>query len=165
MIVVLAFVVAIGGEQAVQSDADPLVALLSCRNIESDALRLACLDRETAALANSRDGGDVIVIDRAQADATRRRLFGFSLPSVGALFGDDEPERIDEVESVLASAVRGGDGRWIFRLGDGAVWRQVDGDPARFTLRPDQPVSIRRASLGSYQLVTGGSRAIRVRRQ
>lgn len=155
------------GQSSAVPAGDPgaLAALFACRAIVEDSARLACLDRETAALASSREGGEIIVIDRAEAEATRRRLFGFSLPSVTGLFGDGETERIDEVQSTLARARQGGDGRWVFTLEDGAVWRQIDGDTARFANRPGQAVTIRRAALGSYQLVTGGSRAIRVRRQ
>jgi len=138
---------------------------MACRAITADADRLVCLDRETAALAASRVVGEVIVIDRDEAEATRLRLFGFQLPSVTGLFGSNEPDQIDRIEGVLVSAGRGGDGRWVFRLEDGAVWRQIDGDAAQFTVRPGQAVRIRRAALGSYQLLTGGSRAIRVRRQ
>lgn len=169
MIVALAAsaVVFSSAQAAGAAPADPgaLTALFACRAIAEDSARLACLDRETAALARSRDGGEIIVIDRVEAEATRRRLFGFSLPSVTGLFGDGEAERIDEVQSTLARARQAGDGRWVFTLEDGAVWRQVDGDTVRFTNRPGQPVTIRRAALGSYQLVTGGSRAVRVRRQ
>lgn len=160
-----ALAASIPAQEPVRADPGALGALFACRAIAEDRARLACLDRETAALASSRDGGEIIVIDRVEAEATRRRLFGFQLPAITGLFGDGEPERLDEIEGVLASAGRSGDGRWIFRLEDGGVWRQIDGDPARFTARSGQAVTIRRAALGSYQLVTGGSRAIRVRRQ
>jgi len=58
-----------------------------------------------------------------------------------------------------------GDGKWLFRLEDGSEWRQIDSGTVRFRERQGGPVRIRRASLGSYLMTIGNSRAVRVRRQ
>jgi len=160
-----ALAASIPAQEPVRADPGALGALLACRAITEDRARLACLDRETAALASSRDGGEIIVIDRVEAEATRRSLFGLQLPAITGLFGADETERLDEIEGALERATLSREGRWIFRLEDGAVWRQVDSDSLSFTPRPGQAVRIRRAALGSYLLEIGGRRAIRVRRQ
>lgn len=105
-------------------------------------------------------------MDRAQVSAARRQLFGFELPSLPDMFERGPAiERVDSIESTLERASVVGEGRWLFRLADGGVWRQIDVEPVRFQNRNGQVVRVRRAALGSYLLTVGGSRAVRVRRQ
>lgn len=140
--------------------------LSRCRNIAADAARLACFDAAMSALDTARQQGDVVVIDRAQARNARRQLFGFQAPSLSGLFGrEDAAEEVDSIETTLARAGRTGDGKWVFHLADGSEWRQIDSASVQFQNRAGASVRVRRAALGSYQLVVGGSRAVRVRRQ
>lgn len=143
-----------------------LTRLTACRAVAEAAARLACYDAAAAALDSAERDGDVVVVDRAQVSAARRQLFGFDLPSLPDLFERGAgPERVDSIESTLARAGQFAEGKWVFTLADGTVWRQIDSEPVRFQNRPGQPVRVRRAALGSYQLVVGRSRAVRVRRQ
>ena len=66
---------------------------------------------------------------------------------------------------LTARGAQGADGKWFFRLADGSEWRQIDSDPVRFQNRAGTEIRVRRASLGSYQLTAGRSRAVRVKRQ
>ena len=143
-----------------------LTRLIGCRTVADSAARLACYDTAAGALDSAEQQGDVVVIDRAQVSAARRQLFGFDLPSMPNLFERGaRSERIDAVETTLTRAVLVAEGRWVFTLADGGIWRQIDSERVTFQNRPGESVRVRRAALGSYQLVVGRSRAVRVRRQ
>lgn len=137
-----------------------------CRQIAGDAERLSCFDRAAGALDAAERQGEVVVVERGQIQEVRRQLFGFELPALPSMFSRDaDEEKIDAVETTLVSAGQGIDGKWVFRLADGSEWRQIDSDPVRFQNRPGTEIRVRRASLGSYQLTAGRSRAVRVKRQ
>lgn len=167
---ILAGGVLVLGSQAVAQTVAPtrpelLSRLVGCRAVADSAARLACYDGATEALDSAEREGQVVVVDRAQVSAARRQLFGFQLPSI-TLF--DQGERVDpinEIETTLTRAVLVGEGRWLFTLADGTVWRQIDSENVNFRNRAGEPVRVRKASLGSYLLTSGGSRAVRVRRQ
>ena len=143
-----------------------LSRLVACRQVPDSTARLACYDAAAVALDFAERQGEVVVMDRSQVSAARRQLFGFDLPAMPGLFDRGaRPERIDAVETTLARAVLMGEGKWVFTLADGSVWRQIDSERVTFLNRPGETVRVRRASLGSYQLVVGHSRAVRVRRQ
>lgn len=148
-----------------QDRPETLARLMACRSIADGPARLTCYDAAAGALDAAEREGEVVVIDRAQATETRRQLFGFEMPTLPRLFGPDGGPAIDSIESTLQSASQVGDNRWVFRLADGGVWRQIDSEPVRFQNRTGQPVRVRKASLGSFLLTVGGSRAVRVRRQ
>lgn len=139
--------------------------LTDCRAIEADAQRLACYDAAASAFDAAERQGDVVVVDRAQIGETRRQLFGFQLPSISLFERGETVEQIDSIETTLARASQMGEGRWVFTLADGGVWRQIDSERVRFENRAGQPVRVRRGLMGSYLLTVGDSRAVRVRRQ
>ena len=149
----------------VQDRPETLERLMACRGIADNTARLTCFDTAAGALDTAQRQGDVVVIDRAGVAETRRQLFGFEMPSLPRLFGPEGTVEIDSIESTLQSASLVGEGRWVFRLADGSVWRQIDSERVRFENRPGQPARVRKASLGSFLLTVGGSRAVRVRRQ
>lgn len=142
-----------------------LSRLVACRAVADSAARLACYDGATDALDSAERDGQVVVVDRAQVSAARRQLFGFQLPSITLFDQGERAEPINEIETTLTRAVLVGEGRWLFTLADGSVWRQIDTESVNFRNRAGEAVRVRRASLGSYLLTTGGSRAVRVRRQ
>jgi hypothetical protein len=106
-----------------------------------------------------------VVIDRAGVAETRRQLFGFEMPSLPRLFGPEGAVELESIDSTLQSASSVGEGRWVFRLADGSVWRQIDSERVRFRNSPGQPVRVRKGALSSFLLTVDGSRAVRVRRQ
>lgn len=149
-----------------QDRPETLTRLLDCRAVADSAARLACYDAAAGALDMAERQGEVVVIDRAGVAETRRQLFGFEMPTLPRLFGAaDAIAEIDSIETTLQSAALVGEGRWVFRLEDGGVWRQIDSERVRFQNRPGQPVRVRKAALGSFLLTVGDSRAVRVRRQ
>ncbi len=142
-----------------------LSRLVGCRAVSDSAARLACYDQTTEALDTAERQGQVVVVDRAQVTAARRQLFGFQLPSITLFDQGDAAEPINQIETTLSRAVMVGEGRWLFTLADGTAWRQIDSESVNFRNRAGEAVRVRKASLGSYLLTTGGSRAVRVRRQ
>jgi hypothetical protein len=152
-------------QDAQQQRPEALERLVACRAITENTARLACYDAAAGAFDTAQQQGELLVIDRAQANETRRQLFGFEAPSLPSLFGGNATPDIESIETTLQSASQGGDGRWVFRLADGGVWRQIDSEPVRFQNRSGQEVRVRKASLGSFMMTVGGSRAVRVRRQ
>lgn len=149
--------------ESAQRDAPPQVysRVAACQAIREDAARLACFDREVAAFAQAQASREVVVVDRAAVQRTRRSLFGLSLPDVGRLFGDGDEE---EITGTIAQARGDAIGLYTFALEGGAVWVQTEGRLPR-PPRPGHPVRIRRGILGSYLANIDGQRAIRVIRR
>lgn len=147
-----------------QTEPRILLQLGECAGIQDDRTRLACFDARFSELQTARNQGDVVIVDRDGLSQARRQFFGFQVARLPSLFGDEQ-QALQAIETTLARARREGDGRWVFHLADGAEWRQIDSDPVRFRNAPGQPVRVRSATMGSYQMTIGDSRAVRVRRQ
>lgn len=139
--------------------------LVDCRAIADSAQRLACFDREVAGLAAAEARQDVVVIDRARVRTARRSLFGLTVPDLGIFGGNDADEDgVSRIDAKIAGVGRTGEGKWTFRLADGARWAQTDtrtlpGDP-----KVGQPIAIRKAAMGSFLANVDGQTAIRVKR-
>jgi hypothetical protein len=141
-------------------------AVAACRGIADSATRLACFDKAVTALVAARDKKDVVVLDRAEVQKTRRSLFGFSLPRI-KLFGggDDEnnPEDIKEINGKVAGVSPVTGDRWTITLDDDTRW--ITTESARgFPPRSGETVRIRRAALGGYDASFNKRRTIKVRR-
>ncbi len=145
---------------------DPPPAVFSrvtdCRTIRDDAQRLACFDREVAALAQAQAAREVVVVDREAVQRTRRSLFGLTIPDVGRLFGDEQQS---EITSTVVAAQFNNLGLASVQIEGGAVWVQTEGRPISRRPRAGMPVVIRRGALGSYLMAVDGQRAVRVIRQ
>lgn len=143
-----------------------LSRLVACRSVSESAARLSCYDETTAALDAAEQQGEVVVVAREQISAARRQLFGFSVPALPALFESaNQPDQVDAIETTLTRASQNREGRWVFTLADGSVWQQIDVNSVNFRNRGNPAVRVRRGALGSFLLVVGDSRAVRVRRQ
>ena len=143
-------------------DVPPVVQhVLDCRRLADSAARLSCYDAQVDVLSAAQSRGDVVAVDREQVRQTRRRLFGFALPSL-AIFGhhDDDHGRdqddLRELNGTVAAATRGSEGEWIVTLQDGARWQQSDGTILGRAPRPGMAVLVRRASMGSFMMQVGG---------
>jgi hypothetical protein len=137
--------------------------LLACRAITDAAQRLSCFDRETAGIDQALTAKNLVVVDREQANAARRSLFGFSLPSFGGLFGGEQDE-VKQLDSTVASARRNVEGGWTVTLADGSVWTQTDDTPVALAPRKGDKILVRRRALGSYTLAIGSQPGVKVRR-
>jgi hypothetical protein len=143
-----------------------LQRVVNCRAIAVTQQRLACYDREVAALDAAETSRELVVMDRQQVRSTRKSLFGLSLPNLG-IFGDDnnQADAPSQLDSTIRSASQNANGRWILTLADGARWTQVDSRSLPIEPRSGHSVRIRRAGLGSYLANVNGQTAIRVRRE
>ncbi len=144
-----------------------LTDVYACAQIEDDAARLTCYDGAVGRLRQAESQGEVVAVDRAQAEELERDSFGFHLPSLSrmlpSLGGDDAP--IDSIEATVANVRRNPLGYHTFQLENGQVWEQVEPQNAR-NVRIGDTVSIERAAFGSYRLISSrGGAGHRVRRQ
>lgn len=138
--------------------------VVACTSLADPGQRLACFDREVAAMNQAQRTGDLVAMDRQQVRKTRRSLFGLSLPDLG-LFGDSEnDDGPSEIVTTIKAARQDSRGTWTIDLAEGGRWVQIDSrlfviDPA-----PGHPIRIRRAALGSYLANVNKQIAVRVRR-
>lgn len=163
--VIIAASAVLASSPAVAGEADPapqpavLKAVLDCRTIADPAARLACFDRSAAALDTAATAKEVLVVDRDTARKTKRGLFGLALPKL-KLFGDNDDEEVDQIESKIASSYTGKDGSTVFVLEDGARWKQTDG---RETYpKAGQPIVVRKGALGSFFARVNNQPGVRV---
>ena len=143
-----------------------LTDVYACAQVQDDAQRLQCYDGAVGRLRQAETQGQVVAVDRAQAQEIERDSFGFSLPSLSRLMPNLEGDRdvIDNVEMTVARVRVGPTGIHTFEMENGQVWTQLDPENAR-NVRAGDMVTIRRASLGSFRLISSrGGAGHRVRR-
>ena len=138
----------------------------ACAAVSVEAERLACYDQAVGRLRQAQTSGEVVAVDRAQAEEIERDAFGFSLPSLPRLFGrerDAEPT-FSELQLEIARVEHRTNQPARFTMSNGQVWTQIGTEGVRH-VRTGGAVRIRRAALGSFLMsVEAGGAAIRVRR-
>jgi hypothetical protein len=137
-------------------------ALLACRSIADSAQRLACYDSAAGTVAQAIVKKDIVVVDRAQANAAKRSLFGFSVPDFAGMFGGGDD--VKEIQGSVAGVTNNADGGWTIKLADGSVWSQTDDTPVALPPQRGDKVVVRRGALGSYFLRLGRQPGFKVRR-
>jgi hypothetical protein len=169
----------------------PLAPLLACRDLTDASARLACFDRESAALAAVPAAAAVppkaappaaappaaaAAASLATAPAAAhpagaappadaKEDFGLPEPVVAAkevAAGTRAPE-VSNIDAHLAAVSTGPNGRATFTLDNGQVWRQLlsEGD---LLAKPGDPVAISRGMLRSYWLRLKSGRGCKVTR-
>ena len=135
--------------------------VVNCRTIQDSAQRLACYDRNVAALETAQKSNELYVADKAAMKEARRGLFGFSLPRL-KIFGDEDLGDLDELETTIASVSSGSRG-YVFTLPDGARWMQTD---KRYMDKPKvgAKIKIEKGALGSYMASINSKPGFRVER-
>lgn len=138
--------------------------VFQCRTITEPTDRLACFDRETAAMEEAEKSEDLIIADREKVEEAKRGLFGLSLPKIKLFSSGDKKDEVREIETTIASAKRNGRGKMMLVLEDGARWIQTDStsiprDPAKGDV-----IKIKSGAIGSFFAKIGSSRSFRVRR-
>ena len=138
----------------------PLVgALEACRAIADPTQRLACYDKEAAALVTAAQTGDVAVVDKAEARRARKSLFGFAMPNLPFFSGDKSADEVsDTLETTVTKASGLGYGKFRITIAEGnAVWETTETySTMREPLAGDK-ISIKRGTLGSYVLRIGSN--------
>lgn len=136
-------------------------AVLDCQKQSDPAQRLACYDKAVGAMSDATAKKDLVIVDRESIRATKRGLFGISLPKV-KIFGGNDDVDVDSIESTIASTYSAKDGMSMFVLADGSRWKQTDG---RYTFpKAGQKIVVKRAALGSFMANVNGQPAVRVLR-
>lgn len=144
-------------------------SLLQCRAIADGPQRLACFDRQVAAMDVAAQRDEVVVLDKGELKKTRKTLFGFSFPKLPFLGGENEQddrkeeEGFNHIQATITSARSLGYGKWQIGLDDGAQWATTDAVTGR-PPKVGQPIEIRRAAMGSFLGKVDGGRAVRMKR-
>lgn len=145
---------------AVADDTAPpavLNALLECRKLTDAAQRLACFDQAASALGKATETKELVVLDRAAVNHTKRSLFGLNLPAI-KIFGSND-EELTQIDSTIARAYANRTGP-VYVLADGSRWQQIDGpDPLA---DPGDPVVIHKGAMGSFLARIGKTPGLRV---
>jgi hypothetical protein len=136
--------------------------LMDCRSIAAADQRLACFDRETAAMAGAIQAKNLVFVDREKARAAKRSLFGFSIPDFGGIFGGGDDD-VKQIESTIRKAGHNPEGGLLITLADGSIWSQTD-DYQGLDPRPGKKVIVKRGTLGSFWLSIPGQTGIKVKR-
>jgi hypothetical protein len=138
-------------------------SVLDCRGIADNAARLACYDAAAAKMDQAEAKGDIVVIDRAEAQKAHREAFGLHVPSLDFVRRALKPEEVDQITGVVKAARSDVNGRWTVVLDDGAVWRQIAGDQLRDP-RAGSKVVIEKGAIGSFKMSIDGQPFIKVHR-
>lgn len=143
---------------------DALAGLLACRELADAPARLACFDREAAAVpaaAPPREplpGHAVPVIDPEQQFGLPERAVAAREVAAGIRAADAA-----KIEAHLVRLSAAPDGRLVFTLDNDQVWRQLlaEGD---LLAKQGDDVSISRGLLGSFWLQIKSGRGCKVSR-
>jgi hypothetical protein len=166
----------------------PLDGLLACRKIASNAARLACFDRQSAAIAAHMAtipgrsppasappaiGAQPAAADLAVAGAAATHgsaldpVQTFGLPE-GQILAREEaaqraPRPLEHIEAHIVGLASMGDGREIFTLDNNQVWAELEPDGDLYA-KSGETVEISRGWLGSYMLRVKSRRSSKVTR-
>ncbi|HEY2177961.1 MAG TPA: hypothetical protein VGH15_05210 [Caulobacteraceae bacterium] len=138
--------------------------LLDCRKLTDNAERLACYDREAAAVQTATSSGDLVTIDREQRRAARRQAFGFSLPSLAFLERGEKAGEVNHLTAQAAEVSQDPFGKWVIKLDDGAVWTQTEPEMLARRPRKGSSVVLSRGALGGYFMTIDGQGAGKAKR-
>jgi hypothetical protein len=145
---------------------EALGKVYACVDIADDARRLACFDTSVGALQQAQQRGDLISVDRSQAQEVERESFGFRLPALSSLIpGGDREGGHAGMEMTVARIVERGSGRRAFVMTNGQVWAHTEVQRGGI-VRVGDSVTVRRAAMGSFLMSPSrGGAAHRVRRE
>jgi hypothetical protein len=138
--------------------------LMACRAIAAADQRLACFDREAAAVDKAIASRDLVFVDREKARAASRSLFGFKIPNFGGIFGGGDEDELKQIDGTVTKFGHNQDGGWVFYLADGSIWSQTDDWPLGLPPRAGDKVVVTRGLMGSYRLKLNKQPEIKVKR-
>jgi hypothetical protein len=130
----------------------------ACAALRTDAERLACFDRRVVPAASG------VTADESPSPED---MFGMS----GSVASPEveqpkakpaDPERIDRISARVTDIDTLARGEKVLTLDNGQVWETVDS--GELLLSPGDPVTITRAAMGTFRLVTSSHRTARIKR-
>lgn len=158
---------AFGFQPLGQAASPALKGVLGCRSITDPQARLACFDRETAALAAAGANGAAPPAVASSGPASAKATQDFGLPA-GAIVAKEvaagqRPADLSRIHAHIMQLSRAGDGRMVFTLDNGQIWLQVleEGD---LLLKPGDAVTLARGLFHSFTLQTPSGRGCKVTR-
>lgn len=139
-----------------------------CAALEDDAARLACYDAAfggpASAPASVAEPTAATAATAAPASSASRAQQEFGLSEADKRAADPaQPEAPSSITAKVADARKRPTGEWVVMLEDGQVWVQAESTTKAIVKAGDE-VTIRKAALGSYVLVSANRVAMRVRR-
>lgn len=140
-----------------------------CAALADDRARLACYDSifgKPAAVPAPAGAatGTVAAAPAAATAANPAADFGLTEAAKRALEPEESRQRLPEsISGTVAKVARQPAGELVLTLENGQVWTQLQVD-VRARVAVGDPVTIKKAALGSYLLVTEDRYATRVRR-
>jgi hypothetical protein len=161
--------------------AEPLAGVLACRAIADSTARLACFDRETAALANSpppaaAPAAAAPAVASSSAPAAppaapaappldAQQSFGLSGSAIASHeeAAGARPAKVAKIEARVVGLALTGNGRTLFTLDNSQMWRQLESDGDMLAKLGDT-ATISRGLLGSYWLQLKSGRGCKVTR-
>jgi hypothetical protein len=130
-------------------------ALKPCVAMRRDSERLACFDRAVAAMESGQ--ADV-------AATSPESLFGSNAEvTQSSAQSDSKRDELKQISGSVAHVRRTDDGMIVLTLDNGQVWRQQDAN-VTLTVEPGDPVTVVRASLGTFRITDKRGRSARFRR-
>jgi hypothetical protein len=151
--------------------------ILSCMKVGDDTQRLACFDRQAAALVAAQSHPSApatkptavaAAAPAAAAKLTPEQKIGLTRDKVDALEAapgaPPEPE-IKNFTAAIKNISVDARNRQVYELDNGQLWHQSETKPG-FTVHPGDPVRISKAALGSFfmELQSNKHQATRVSR-
>jgi hypothetical protein len=143
---------------------DLFKSLLACRSVADSSARLACYDGKVAALDSAAAKGDVAVIDTETVKRQRKENFGRQFSHITKAILPMNDKDVAEVDVVVRSAQRNGDGGWVMTMTDGSRWMQTDSTLLGREPRSGSKAKIRKGALSTHKMVIDGGPAIKARR-
>lgn len=136
-----------------------------CTRIAADQERLACFDAAFGAPpATATQAAAPAAVPAAAPVAARPEDFGLNEAQKQKKAPETEPPRIEQITSTVASAEKNGNGAWRVSLDNGQVWLQSADIGKSISIKPGDPVTISRGTMGSFFLETPSGRGLRVKR-
>ena len=169
--------------------AEPLAGVLACRAITDSAARLACFDRETAALASApalssaaapaapaAPAAAVAAPESSAAPSSAAAAPAHPAPDAQQSFGlsgsaiaaheeaaGARPAKLAKIEGRIVALALTGNGRTLFTFENTQVWQQLESDGDMLAKLGDSAI-ISRGLLGSYWLQLKNGRGCKVTR-
>jgi hypothetical protein len=158
---------------------EPIADVLACRALTESTARLACFDRETAALASSpptpladvapaagpENNTPSAPVGSVTSMLDARQTFGLNDSAIAAHeeAAGARPQKVAKIEARIVGLALTGDGRTLFTLDNAQVWRQIESDGDTLAKLGDS-ATISRGLLGSYSLQLKSRRGCKVAR-
>ena len=137
----------------------PVDSLIACAQLSADTARLACFDRNIAAIRKSTEGPS----NSSESATTPAQKFGFSGAQARALERTPAQAPPSAVHAQIVRVSEGANGRLNFVLDNSQTWQQIELE-SDFSVRSGQSVTISTGALGSFWLSSDSHRATRVKR-